>query len=172
MALPTRCTSLGPMWRNTAAASDSPRLSRKIAALSSLLSFCVRLASSLICIDPLFHDLCYPSRVFRQQALDGVELLLVAGARRRQQHRPAGRRGEADGIVAQVVCQQSVIIQGWIATAFTDRVTIADTETLQHRAQHAEYQHQHEQDTQCLLGDIPEPGLGPERHFRRSEERV
>src|SRR5690554_6000822 len=160
MALPTRCTSLGPMCRSTAAASDSPRLSRKIAALSSLLSFWVRL-SSLIGIDPLLDHLGHPARVFGQQALDRVQLLLVTGTRRRQQHRPGGRPGQADSVIAQLVGQQRVIAHRRIGVVF-GRLAIAAADTLEYRAQHAEDQHQLEQDAQYLLGDIPEPGLAPE----------
>src|SRR5690554_2305532 len=108
MALPTRCTSLGPMWRSTAAASDSPRLSRKIAALSSLFNFCVRL-SSLIGIDPLLDYLSHPARIFSQQPLDGVQLLFVTGPRRRQQYRGAGRCRQTDGVITQVGGQHGVV---------------------------------------------------------------
>src|SRR5690606_22252185 len=144
MALPTRCTSLGPMCRNTAAASDSPRLSRKIAALSSLESFCVRLASSLIGIDPFFHDLGHAARVFRQQALDGIELLLVTGAGWRQQYRAGTRRGQARGIVAQIIRQQAVIAQGRGASAVANATGATAAEAVAYRPQHPERQQQHE----------------------------
>src|SRR5690554_3602964 len=164
MALPTRCTSLGPIWRSTAAASDSPRLSRKIAALSSLFNFCVRF-SSLIGIDPLFDYLGHPARIFSQQTLDGIQLLLITGTRWRQQYRTAGRRRQADCIVAQLGAEHGIVVQRRITLTFSTRPAAASAaDALEHRAQHAKYQHQHEQDTQHLLGNIPEPGLGPERY--------
>src|SRR5690606_25284196 len=133
MALPTRCTSLGPICRSTAAASDSPRLSRKIAALSSLESFCVRLASSLIGIDPVFHYLGHATRVFGQQALDGIELLFVTGAGWRQQYRAGARRGQAHGIVAQIIRQQTVVTQGRVASAVASATRATAAEALEHR---------------------------------------
>src|SRR5690606_10494675 len=167
MALPTRCTSLGPMCRSTAAASDSPRLSRKIAALSSLESFCVRLASSLIGSDPFFHYLGHAARAFGPPALDGIEVLLVTGTGWRQQYRAGARCGQAHGIVAQIIRQQTVVAQGWVARSVAGALLAATAEALEHRPQHAENQHQHKQNAQRLLGNIPEPGLGPERHLRQ-----
>src|SRR5690606_10951954 len=164
MALPTRCTSFGPMCRSTAAASDSPRLSRKIAALSSLVSFCVRF-SSLIGIDPLLDYLGNPTRVLGQQALDRIELLLVTGARWRQQYGAARRAGQAHGVVTQVISQQRVFAQRRVVLAVRT-LAVAAADALEHRPQHAEDQHQHEQDAQYLLGDIPEPGLGPDGYLR------
>src|SRR5690606_7640464 len=167
MALPTRCTSLGPMCRSTAAASDSPRLSRKIAALSSLESFCVRLASSLIGIDPVFHDLGHAARVFGQQALDGIELLFVTGAGGRQQYWAGARRGQAHGIVPQDTRQQTGNAKSRVASAVASATRATAAEALEYRPQHPEDQHQYKQNTQRLLGYIPEPGLGPERHLRQ-----
>src|SRR5690606_29614108 len=138
MALPTRCTSLGPMWRSTAAASDSPRLSRKIAALSSLERFCVRLASSLIGIDPFFHDLGHAARVFLQQALDGLELLPATGAGGWPQYRAGTRRGQAHRIVAQIVRQQTVIAQDRVASAVASATGATAAEALEYRPQHPE----------------------------------
>src|SRR3979490_2375688 len=104
MATPTRCTSLGPMWRSTWAASVSPRDSKKIAALSILVSLALAATRvSVIAVDPFLHNLGHAARVFGHQALDRVELGVVAVVGARQQNRLAAT--EADPILGQIAAQ-------------------------------------------------------------------
>src|SRR5699024_4474555 len=72
MATPTFCTSLGPRWRSTCAASVSPRDSNRIAAFSILFRLAER--GSFIGVDPLFDDLGHPARIIGDQSLDRVQL--------------------------------------------------------------------------------------------------
>src|SRR5262245_30293667 len=114
MATPTFCTSFGPRWRSTCAASVSPRESRRMAALSTLFSLAVTRAS-LIGIDPLFHHLSHAARVLRHQALDRIELGFVAIRGARQQD--ARRAGEAHAVVGQFTVQPGEITKARLATA-------------------------------------------------------
>src|SRR5690606_21910183 len=84
IAVPTRWTSLAPMCFKTCAASDSPRVRRRIAARSVPESSCVR---SLIVRDPPTHDLRHALRILADERARLSELLLVG-----QCLHPAGRR--------------------------------------------------------------------------------
>src|SRR3990167_8454077 len=167
MATPTRCTSLGPRWRNTCAASVWPRDSRRIAALSTLFSFAGALAS-LISVNPLFHDLGPTAWVFCHQALDGVQLCIIPfrGAWQQDALRPA----DADAVLGEIAAQAAHLAQLDIATtaAMTAGATALASigDVVEHWTQHAEHQHQDKQHTQHLLDDVPEPGLGVERNAK------
>src|SRR3990167_952414 len=145
MATPTRCTSFGPRWRSTCAASVSPSDSRRIAAFSTLLNL-VAVRLSFIGVDPLFHHLGDATRIFRHQALDCIELRIIPLARTRQED--ALRAAEADPISRQFTGQTAHLTQLDIAMATASRQPPAFTATgdvVQHGAQHAEHQHQNEQ---------------------------
>src|SRR5689334_9296850 len=91
------------MWRSTWAASVEPRDSNRIAALSTLDSLAATARLSLICVNPLFHDLGHTTRVFGHQTLDCVQLSVITFARARQQN--AGRTTKADTVVGQFAIQ-------------------------------------------------------------------
>src|SRR3989344_7577539 len=164
MATPTRWTSLGPMWRNTWAASVEPSDSSRIAALSTLLSLAAMARLSLICVNPLFHDLGDTARAFCHQTLDCVQLRVIAFARARQQD--AGRATEADTVIGQFAVQAAHAAELDVAADARQLLAFAATgDVVEHRTQHTEHQHQNEQDAQQLLDDVPEPRLGVERHI-------
>src|SRR5471032_3617808 len=161
MATPTRWTSLGPMWRSTWAASVEPRDSSRIAALSTRDSLATAARLSLICVNPLFHDLGHATRIFCHQTLDCIQLCVIAFARARQQD--ALRAAEADAVVGQFAVQTAHATQLDVTASQCQLLLAMAGDVVEHRAQHAEHQHQDEQHTQHLLDDVPEPRLRVER---------
>src|SRR5689334_5938689 len=144
MATPTRWTSLGPMWRSTCAASVEPRDSSRIAALSTRDSLATAARLSLICVNPLFHDLGHATRIFCHQTLDCVQLCVIAFARARQQD--AGRATEADAVVGQFAVQAAHATEFHVAAKGRELLAFAATgDVVEHRTQHTEHQHQDEQ---------------------------
>src|SRR5690625_3487564 len=142
MATPRRCTSLGPRWRSTAAASFSPRDMSRMAAWFSLLMWggpagpsSLRLRS-LTAGHPLLDDLGHATGVIRDQALDVIDLLLI-GLGRGQQHAPGltqagGLFGEQ--LPGQFLRRRRQPLQPGI---FPQRLT----EAAHHRPQHPQHQH-------------------------------
>src|SRR5690606_28855970 len=159
-AVPTRCTSLGPRWRNTCAASASPRDSSRIAALSTLLSL-VAIRASLIGVDPLFDDLGHSTRVLGYQILDGIQLRVVSLGRARQHD--ALRPTQTDPVIGQ----PALFVQVAQLVVTADRLQLLALagigQVVEYRTQHAKHQHQDEQHAEHLLDDVPEPGLRIER---------
>src|SRR5690625_8013944 len=89
-----RCTSFGPRWRNTSAASLSPSDISKIAALSTKLMFdgvsaglggtvglFIALYSLIVFVDPGFYYLSDPARVISHEAFNVIQLLHVTFVR-------------------------------------------------------------------------------------------
>src|SRR3546814_10340719 len=70
---------------------------------------------SLICVNPLFHDLGHTTRVFCHQTLDSVQLSVIAFARAWQQN--ALRPAEADAIIGQFAIQAAHASQLYITQA-------------------------------------------------------
>src|SRR5450830_87430 len=162
IATPTRWTSLGPMWRNTCAASVEPSDSSRIAALSTRVSFWLTAALLLIGVNPLFDDLCHTARIFGYQTLDGVQLCVITFARARQQD--ALRTAQADAVVGQFAIQAAHAAEFDVAAETGQLLALAAIgDVVEHRTQHTEYQYQDEQYAQYLLDHIPEPGLRVER---------
>src|SRR5471032_954145 len=102
------------MWRSTWAASVSPRDSNSTAALSTRESLATAARLSLICVNPLFHDLGHTTRVFGHQTLDCVQLSVITLARARQQN--ALRATEAHAVVGQFAIQAAHATQLDVAT--------------------------------------------------------
>src|SRR5690606_39199508 len=162
IATPTRCTSFGPRWRSTCAASVSPSDSSRIAALSTLVSL-VAVRLSLIGVDPLFDDLGYAARIFRHQTLDSAQLRIIplTGARQQYALRPA----EADAVFGQLAIQTGHLAKLHVAGFSQFLALAAAGDVVEHRTQHTEHQHQDEQHAKHLFDDVPEPGLGVERNI-------
>src|SRR3989338_5066164 len=159
MATPTFCTSLGPRWRSTWAASVSPRDNSRIAAFSTLLSLATR--ASFIIVDPLLHDLGHAARILGHQPFNGIQLCIIPFTGAGQQN--ALRSTKADPIGRQLAIQAAHLAQLDVPPARAQGLVPASTgDVVQHRTQHAEHQHQDEENTDYLLDHVPEPGLGVE----------
>src|SRR3546814_10739838 len=70
---------------------------------------------SLICVNPLFHDLGHTTRIFCHQTLDSVPLSVIAFTRSWQQN--ALRPTEADAIIGQFAIQAAHASQLYIPQA-------------------------------------------------------
>src|SRR5690625_1532942 len=157
-----RCTSFGPRWRNTSAASLSPSDISKIAALSTKLRFdgvsaglvgtvglFIALYSLIVFVDPGFYYLSDPARVISHEDFNGIQLLLVTFVRSGQAENAACEGDSGIGAVAA----QSGGFQGGQLLGFLlfGNASAGSSQTLQHRPQQTKDKHQNNQYTGTLL---------------------
>src|SRR5690625_5267905 len=159
-----RCTSFGPRWRNTSAASLSPSDISKIAALSTKLRFdgvsaglvdtvglFIALYSLIVFVDPGFYYLSDPARVISHEPFTGIQLLLVTFVRSGQAGDGACEGDSGSGAVA--VAAQAGGFQGGQLLGFLllGHASAGSSQTLQHRPQQTKDKHQNNQYTGTLL---------------------
>src|SRR5690625_1870300 len=159
-----RCTSFGPRWRNTSAASLSPSDISKIAALSTKLRFdgvsaglvgtvgvVIALYSLIVFVDPGFYYLGDPARVIRHEAFNGIQLLLATSVR--SGHAETAACEGDSGIGAVAVAAHSGGLQGGQLLGFLlcGHASAGSSQTLQHRPQQTQHKHQNNHYAGTLL---------------------